>query len=345
MELLLNVLDLAEEYLRPRSLRPDSAKTYRQRARSFATRVGLMEIELVTAEHAIQYRDSALNDGCSMVTWNTNRRHMCAMFGYAVKKNWIKACPFKLVAAGRENIRPKLVSSPDLNLALQTIGMREGRFEPHGFWRLLIMTLALTAIRRSQLIGLKWSDIDLSNNPAILLRGETSKTRREYRAPVCGYLRESLIEFREASLAAWTGPAAEFEASQVFNLHLHLSGDQRVSSLSHDCVTDFFRRLARDSNTIISAHRLRHRAATLLLRNGLDVRHVQDMLGHTSILTTMRYVWPDLAITTEAINNQVTRDLDIFKVAKFTFEVNSSIPRKTKVAKPSADDKPFVKSK
>ena len=341
----MNVLDLAEEYLRPRSLRPETEKAYRQRARSFATRIGLLEIASVTAEHAIQYRDSALKDGCSIVTWNSNRRHLRAMFGYAVKRSWITACPFKLVAAGRENIRPKLVSSPDLKLALQTIGMRDGRFEPHGFWRLLILTLALTAIRRSQLVGLKWADIDLSNNPVILLRGETSKTRREYRAPVCGYLRESLSEFRAASLAAWTGPAVEFEASQVFNLHLHLSGDQRVTSLSHDCVTDFFRRLARDSSTTISAHRLRHRAATILLRNGLDIRHVQDMLGHTSILTTMRYVWPDLAITTEAINNQVTKDFDIFKVAGFTSEVTSSTPCQMTVAEPSADDKKFVKPK
>ena len=86
-----------------------------------------------------------------------------------MKKNWIKACPFKPISAGREKIRPKLVSSPDLKLALQTIGMRDGRFEPHGFWRLLLLTLALTAMRRSQLVGLKWADIDVSDHPAILL--------------------------------------------------------------------------------------------------------------------------------------------------------------------------------
>ena len=316
MELLLNVLDLAEEYLRPRSLRPDSAKTYRQRARSFATRVGLMEIELVTAEHAIQYRDSALNDGCSMVTWNTNRRHMCAMFGYAVKRNWIKACPFKPVSAGREKIRPKLVSSPDLKLALQTIGMRDGRFEPHGFWRLLILMLALTAMRRSQLVGLKWADIDLSDHPAILLRGETSKTEREYEAPVCSHLRKTLLEFRRISRNAWTGSTDAFENSQAFNLHLHLTGKQSTCSLTHDTVSDFFRRLARDSGAKISAHRLRHRAATLLLREGLDLRNVQELLGHTSTLTTMRYVWPDLDITTAAIDKHVDKDFDIFQYAK-----------------------------
>ncbi len=310
------MLDLAEEYLRPRSLRPDTQKAYRQRARSFTTRIGSLEISEVTVEHVIRYRDSSLKDGCSIVTWNTNRRHLRAMFGDAVKRGWIKACPFKAVAAGRENVRPKLVSSYDMKLALQTIGMRDGRFEPHGFWRLLLVTLALTAMRRSQLVGLNWADVNLSEVPVILLRGETSKSAREYEAPVCSLLCPMLIEFRRVSRGAWAGTDIEFEKSQVFNLHLHLSGVQQPRSLTHDCVTDFFTRLARDSGTRISAHRLRHRAATMLLRNGLDLRHVQELLGHTSILTTMRYVWPDLGVTTAALNKQVERDGDIFRHAR-----------------------------
>ena len=45
--------------------------------------------------------------------------------------------------------------------------------------------------------------------------------------------------------------------------------------------------------TSIPAHKLRHTAATLMLSNGVDVRTLQELLGHENLNTTQIYTHVD----------------------------------------------------
>ena len=45
-----------------------------------------------------------------------------------------------------------------------------------------------------------------------------------------------------------------------------------------------------------SSHKLRHTAATLMLQNGVDVKAVQEVLGHEHLNTTEIYTHIDLSL-------------------------------------------------
>ena len=46
-------------------------------------------------------------------------------------------------------------------------------------------------------------------------------------------------------------------------------------------------------STQYSSHKLRHTAATLMLKNGVDVRTLQELLGHENLNTTQIYTHVD----------------------------------------------------
>lgn len=76
-------------------------------------------------------------------------------------------------------------------------------------------------------------------------------------------------------------------ASESPALFLNASG-QRLSTQGIANTIAQFRKDA-GIKRHVTPHMLRHTVATLLLRNGVDIRVVQEFLGHASIATTQRY--------------------------------------------------------
>ena len=70
-------------------------------------------------------------------------------------------------------------------------------------------------------------------------------------------------------------------------LFVNASGER----LSTQGIRNVLARLRRDGGLAchVTPHMLRHTVATLLLRNEVDIRVVQEFLGHASIVTTQRY--------------------------------------------------------
>jgi integrase/recombinase XerD len=144
--------------------------------------------------------------------------------------------------------------------------------------RALLELLYGTGARISEAVGLHVDDLDLTDN-TVLLTGKGDKQRR---VPVGSYaaaaLSAYLVRSRPTLIAAGAGTSRLFLNS-------------RGGPLSRQSAWVVLRTAAERAGLAagISPHTLRHSFATHLLEGGADVRVVQELLGHASIMTTQIY--------------------------------------------------------
>ena len=142
-----------------------------------------------------------------------------------------------------------------------------------------ILTLFLNCgLRISELIGLDITDI---HDDALRVLGKGNKVRVVYLNQAC---KDALARY-----LAVRRPISGKDKSALF-----LSGqNKRISrSMVHALVKKHLSAAGLDSDKY-SSHKLRHTAATLMLQNGVDVKAVQEVLGHEHLNTTEIYTHID----------------------------------------------------
>jgi len=141
--------------------------------------------------------------------------------------------------------------------------------------RLVLLTLAMTGLRRSELIALDWSDVTLDGErPSLLVRrGKGGRPRRQ---PLPAELAGAL---ERARTTREPGPS-----DPVFR---GLAGGRLQPTILAGII-----RRASDGAGIskhVTAHTLRHTAATWLRQATGDTRLVAEYLGHADLSTVARY--------------------------------------------------------
>lgn len=152
----------------------------------------------------------------------------------------------------------------------------------------ILMLFLNCGIRRSELVGLNLSDI---YDDRIRVLGKGNKERIVYMGSAC-----------KKALDAYM-----FERNKIVlsdNRALFGSRDKNRISVSavHRLVKKHMLAAGLDASQL-SAHKLRHTAATLMLSNGVDVKTVQEVLGHENLNTTQIYTHiesTELKIASEA---------------------------------------------
>lgn len=159
---------------------------------------------------------------------------------------------------------------------------------------------ANTGMRRSELLGLKWGDIDLDkatvsiNRGLVAIgyeltesRGKTANSRRSID------LDPTTVEI----LSAWKNwTAVERRVSGVASDHVFIAPDG--GPVHPHSVSQAFERVARNAGLpVIRFHDLRHTHATLLIKEGVPVKVVSERLGHATTaftIETYQHVLPGM---------------------------------------------------
>ena len=190
-----------------------------------------------------------------------------------------------------EEAMARLIETPDITTP---VGLKD---------RALMELLYATGLRRSEVIRLDLSDLDLSAQQLFVREGKGKKDRLiPLTNQACHWLMRYLTEARPQltlddrppSSALFIGP----RGARLTRNHLH----KQIAF--H----------AQRAGVAATPHTFRHTCATHLIRRGASIRMVQRLLGHASLLVTQRYTQLDVSDVKQAIEKaQLVRNLLIRK--------------------------------
>jgi len=129
-------------------------------------------------------------------------------------------------------------------------------------------------LRVSEASGIKIEDINLEQN-SIKIRGKGN--------------RERLVFFNKNSLYAVKNYLAERAKNKKGITSPYLFLNSRGDKISRQSIWKMVKKISALTEKNVSPHTFRHSFATHLLEGGLDLRIVQELLGHKSLATTEIY--------------------------------------------------------
>ncbi len=151
-----------------------------------------------------------------------------------------------------------------------------------GMFELFFLDLS-TGLRRGELLGLLWDDVDFDKKELHIRRQvnrvegklviTTPKTKHSAcPVPLSELALYVLVEYKKSSSSKWLFPSP-----------LNLDNPREPAA----CRKRLSKILERAGCKHVRFHDLRHTFATMALENGIDVKTLAEILGHTTVATTL----------------------------------------------------------
>ena len=214
---------------------------------------------------------------------------LSVLYNHAIRHEWLTFNPIDRVRTSQKRLRDKDVLTPEefQNLA-QELSVRD---------RAMVLLVGSTGLRRSEMIALTWSDLNLKTMEVNVLRScvrnRIGKTKTESSCrpvPLHPLVLNALLEWRAQSPYAreldFLFPSARFKGSKPLSPDSILEKSIRPALARIGVVGKH-----------IGWHSFRHSLATNLRSLGVDIKVAQELMRHSSCRTT-------LDIYTRAVSRQ-----------------------------------------
>ncbi|TLS68572.1 tyrosine recombinase XerC [Mariprofundus erugo] len=254
---------------------------YRRDLASFGKSCGPIGVDRINRAQIQDWLVSGHAAGLSAATLARRLSALSGFLDFAVTGGLCAANAAAGIRPPKKPARLPRTLPPEQTAAL--LQPEDGHHEQRDLALLAVMYGA--GLRVSETVGL---DLDAINLSSCELR-VFGKGRKERMVPLPKGAAELLGHWLDERLL---GPVRDPQA--VF---LNRFGE-RLSARSVQRMLKA-RALASGADTSVTPHRLRHSFATHLLAGGVDLRAIQELLGHASLGTTERYTHLDIARLTE----------------------------------------------
>lgn len=220
------------------------------------------------------------------------RSVLSAIYRHAQKMGWIprtdECNPMKWVSVSTvSNYEAKTVTPQQSWMIVQALPL---------FEKTMVITDAATGLRVSEILGLKWSDIDWKNSQIFVRRkwsrgriGEPKSLASKAPVPMHNTLAQVLMDWRKET------PYAKDDDWVFASFKLGGTQPRTASTMVADYIRPTALKLGIIDETVerFGFHSFRHSLATFLIKEGTDPQVVQKMLRHSKLDTTMIYTHMD----------------------------------------------------
>jgi integrase len=226
------------------------------------------------------------------------RNLMSAIFHHAMRYEWVDNNPMKLVrqSAKREKV-PDVLELAELQLLLSKLSVRE---------RTLALLDAATGLRVSELLALRWDDVDFENLELSVTRsiwhqvvGNCKTEASAKPVPIDDYMAEDLLSWRRQSPypmgADWVFASPSMGGKQPY----------WPDNLMKRYIKPVAKKAGITKN--IGWHTFRHSFGTLLKANGEDIKTVQELLRHANSRITLDVYTQAVTSNKRAAQSKVVR--------------------------------------